>query len=141
MHNDRPIEDINLQQGLNEVKAVMERRGLAGACMLVTAEEAAYTYGLHAPWSAIRPDAATPLGFRIRAVSAELGPVLTRARVEGALHTVAQLRDFGEQTVGWMEQLLAMLRKAGIDFTHRSHGGRPLPELTARDMLRRPGGR
>ena len=137
MYNDRPIDDANLQAGLDEVKEIMHRRGLAGACMLVAPEESAFTYGMHAPWSAIRPDADTPMGFRIRAVAKEDGDVLTRARVEGAVHTVAQLRDFGEQTMEWMDQLLAMLRKAGIDFEHRRHGGAVLPTIEARDLRRR----
>lgn len=112
MQNDRPIDDPNLQAGLNEIKRIMHRRKLAGAAMLVSSEEAAFTYGMHAPWSALRADAATPLGFRFRVKSAEDGADLTHKRVEAAMHTICQLADFGAQTQDWMEQLKAMLRQA-----------------------------
>jgi hypothetical protein len=129
MHNDRPIDDPRLQKALDEVKRVMHRYGLAGACMLVSADEAAFTYAMHAPWSALRYDAKTPMGFRFRARSQEDGKKLTEQRVEAAMHTICQLSDFGEQTTAWMEDMKLMLRRAGIDFEHTPFGGRPLPHL------------
>ena len=133
MMNDRPIEDPKLQQALDEVKRVMARYGLAGACMLVSESEAAFTYGMHAPWSALRFDPDTPLGFRIRAKSAEDGPQVTHKRVEGALHTICELSDFGERTTTWMGDLKLMLRRAGIDFDHTPFGGKPLDHLEQAD--------
>jgi hypothetical protein len=130
--NDRPIENPKLQRALDEVKRVMARHGLAGACMLVSENEAAFTYGLHAPWSALRPDSTTPLGFRFRAKEAEDGREKTERRVEGAMHTICQLSDFGEQTTAWMEDLKLMLRRAGIDFDHTPFGGKALPHLAPR---------
>jgi hypothetical protein len=127
--NDRPIDSLTLQKALNEVKAVMARYGLAGACMLVSAEEAAFVYKLHAPWSALRYDNTTPLGWRFRAKSSEEGRVTTERRVEGAMHTICQLSDFGEQTMMWMEEVKLMLRRAGIDFEHTPFGGKPLPHI------------
>jgi hypothetical protein len=132
MMNDRPIDDANLQAGLDEVKAIMLRRGLAGACMLVAEGEAAFTYGMHAPWSAMRPDPSAPLGFRFTAKSKETGADETQRRVEGGMHTICQLADFGEQTVFWMDDLKRMLRAAGIEFEHTPFGGRPLPHLDGR---------
>ena len=41
-----------------------------------------------------------------------------------------QLRDFGEQTQVWMSDLITMLAKAGMSFTHRPFGGQKLPRLT-----------
>jgi hypothetical protein len=130
MQNDRPIDDPKLQKALNEVKQTMARYGLAGACMLVSESEAAFTYGMHAPWSALRYDASTPLGFRFRAISAEEGHEKAHRRVEGAMHTICQLSDFGEQTTTWMEDMKLMLRRAGIEFDHTPFGGRPLQHLT-----------
>lgn len=130
MHNDRPIEDPKLQKALNEVKQVMARYGLAGACMLVSENEAAFTYGMHAPWSAIRPDRDTPMGWRFLAKSAVDGKEKTERRVEGAMHTICQLSDFGEQTTAWMEDLKLMLRRAGVDFDHTPFGGQPIPHIT-----------
>lgn len=130
MMNDRPIEDPKLQKALDEVKRVMARYGLAGACMLVSENEAAFTYGMHAPWSAMRPDASTPLGFRFRAKSAEEGKERTERCVLGAMHTICQLHDFGFQTETWMEDLMIMLRDAGIDFSHTPFNGKPLPHLS-----------
>jgi hypothetical protein len=129
MINERPIEDPQLQKALDEVKQIMARYGLAGACMLVSADEAAFTYGMHAPWSALRPDATTPLGFRFRAQSKVDGKAETERRIEGAMHTICQLSDFGEQTTMWMEDLKLMLRRAGIEFEHTSFGGNQLPHL------------
>jgi hypothetical protein len=127
--NDRPIEDPKLQRALDEVRQVMARYGLAGACMLVSAEEAAFTYKMHAPWSALRYDVDTPLNFRFRANSADDGKQETERRVLGAMHTICQLSDFGEQTTTWMEDLKLMLRRAGIDFDHTPFGGKPLQHL------------
>ena len=133
MFNDRDIEDPKLQKALNEVKQVLARYGLAGACMLVSENEAAFTYGMHAPWSALRYDPETPMGFRFRAKSAEDGKNLTHRRVEGAMHTICQLSDFGEQTTAWMEDLKLMLRRAGIEFDHTPFGGKPLPHIELGD--------
>jgi hypothetical protein len=129
MINDCPIDDPRLQKALNEVKQVMARYGLAGACMLVAETEAAFTYRMHAPWSAMRSDPGTPLGFRFRAVSADEGKEKTHKRVEGAMHTICQLTDFGYQTAQWMEDMQMMLRELGIDFEHTPFGGKPLPHL------------
>lgn len=128
--NDRPIEDARLQKALDEIRAVYARYGFAGSAMVISPEEAAFTYAMHAPWSAIRFDPSTPLGWRFRAVSggAESRAEL-EAKVEGAMHTICQLADYGAQTMDWMEQMKAMLRKAGIDFEHTPFGGKPLPPL------------
>lgn len=130
MINERPIDDPKLQRALNEVKQIMAKYGLAGACMLVSSQEAAFTYGMHAPWSALRPDPIAPLGFRLRANSTEDGAQLTHKRMEGALHTICQLSDFGEQTTAWMEDIKLMARRAGVDFDHTPFAGRPLSHLT-----------
>ncbi len=129
MINERPIDNPQLQRALDEVKQVFGRYGLAGACMLVSADEAAFCYHMHAPWSAIRYDASTPLGFRFRARSKTDGHAKTHVLVEGAVHTICQLSDFGEQTTAWMEDLKLLLRRAGIDFEHTPFGGRPIEHL------------
>lgn len=132
MQNDRPIEDPNLQRALDEVKAIMHRHGLAGACMLVSEQEAAFTYGLHAPWSAWTADPTLPLGFRFRANSTKDGKEVTHRRVEAGVHTICQLSDFGEQTTAWMEDMKLMLRRAGIEFDHQPFNGNPLPHVGTR---------
>jgi hypothetical protein len=129
--NDRPIDNPDLQRALNAIQGIMRRYDLAGAVMLVAPEEVAFAYKMDATWSAIRPEPGSPLGFRIRAKSAEDGATVTRQRVEGAAHTICQLSDFGAQTMGWMEQLKAMLRSAGIEFDHTPFGGKPLPSIVA----------
>jgi len=129
--NDRPVNDPKLQAALNEIRAVMERYDCPGAVMLVSAEEAVFSYKMDADWSALRKDRSTPLGFRFRAKSAETGKRETERRVEGAMHTICQLSDFGEQTTAWMEDLKLMLRRAGIDFDHTPFGGKPLQHLVS----------
>jgi hypothetical protein len=136
--NNRPIDNPKLQRALNEVKQVFARYGLAGTCMLVSEDEAAFTYAMHAPWSAIRYDATTPLGWRLRAKSQEDGPALTHKRIEGAAHTVCQLADFGAQTMDWMEQVKTLMRQAGIDFDHTPFGGQPLPSISGVNLAGKP---
>jgi hypothetical protein len=127
--NDRPIENDRLQRAVDECKMVFARYGYAGAVMIVSANEAAYFYAMHAPWSAIRYDPDTPLGWRIRSKQAEIGRAAAESRMEGAVHTLCQLADFGMQTEEWMRQALAMLRDNGIEFDHVPFGGKPLPPL------------
>ena len=129
MFNNRPIEDGNLQAGLREVQKIMRRRGLAGACMLVAQEEVAFTYIMHAPWSAITADPTTPMGFRIRASAEVDGEAGRHSKLEGAAHTVCQLADFGIMTQDWMDQLRLILRKAGLEIEHVPFGGKPLPTI------------
>ncbi len=130
MINDRPVNDPKLQAALNEIRAVMERHDFPGAVMLINEDEAVFSYKMDATWSALRKDRSTPLGFRFRAISAETGKNETERRVVGGMHTICQLSDFGAQTMDWMEQLKAMLRKAGIDFEHTPFNGRSPPPLT-----------
>jgi len=127
--NSRNVEDPRLQKALDEVKAVFARYGFAGTAMLVSEQEAAFFYAMHAPWSALRFDPDAPLGWRFRAQSRRDGKELTHQRVEGAMHTICQLSDFGEQTTAWMEDMKLMLRRAGIEFDHTPFGGKPLPHL------------
>ena len=127
--NDRPVESPRLQKALDEIKQVYARYGLAGCAMVINPDEAAFFYAMHAPWSAIRYDAAAPLGWRLRAISKEDGKAKTEQRVEAAVHTVCQLSDFGAQTMDWMEQIKAGIRSHGIDFEHTPFNGRPLPSL------------
>jgi hypothetical protein len=130
MINDRKIEDPNILGALNDISRVLERRGLAGAVMVVGEDEAAFRYKLTAPWSGFRPDPSVPLGFRLRIVEKELGRALAQKRAEGAAHTVCQLADFGQQTQDWMEQLKLALRQHGLEFDHTPFGGQPLVSVT-----------
>lgn len=97
--------------------------------MLVAEEEAAFSYKLHARWSAFRRDDATPLGWRLRIKEAEINKREAKRRAEGAAHTACQLSDFGAATMDWCEQIKFLLRKAGIDFDHVPFNGRPLPSI------------
>lgn len=127
--NNRSVEDDRLQRALDECKRVFAKYGFAGCAMVISPEEAAFFYAMHAPWSAIRYDPDTPLGWRIRASLAEDGREGRHARLEGAAHTVCQLSDFGSQTQDWMEQIKAMLRETGLEIEHSPFGGQPLPSI------------
>ena len=135
--NNRPIDNSRLQKALDECKQVFARYGFAGTCMIVSPVEASFFYAMHAPWSAFRYDPETPLGWRLRAISAEDGKAKTKARIEGAVHTVCQLADFGAQTMDWMEQVKLMIRNAGIDFDHTPFGGQPLPSIGGENLRKR----
>lgn len=133
MINDRPVENPQLQKALNEIQQVLSRYGFAGTAMVVSDTEAAWLFKMHAPWSAIRYDPETPLGFRIRAKSAVDGKELAQAWVEGAMHTICQISDYGEMTVVWMAQLKLHMRNAGVQFEHTPFGGEPIPSITVRE--------
>lgn len=130
MQNDRPIQNAALQAAIDEVKEILHQYGFAGACMLISADEAAFVYGMHAPWSAIRSAPETELGWRFRAKTKEDGRAVTQDRVEAALHTICQLSDFGVQTFSYMEDLKKLMRGYGINFDHVSFGGEPLQRIT-----------
>jgi hypothetical protein len=136
--NNRPVEDPRLQKALDECKAVFRRYGFAGAAMVIGPNEAAFFYAMHAPWSAIRYDPETPLGWRLRAIIAEDGAAKTHERVENAVHTVCQLADFGSQTMDWMEQVKALIRRAGIEFDHVPFNGQPLPSIDGSNLRQKP---
>ena len=138
--NNRPVDDPRLQKALDECKQVFARYGFAGCAMVVGPQEAAFFYAMHAPWSAIRYDPTTPLGWRLRAISAEEGKAKSHERVEGAVHTVCQLADFGAQTMDWMEQVKALIRRAGIEFDHVPFNGQP-PGSIEGVNLRKPDAR
>ena len=129
MFNDRPIDDPRLQAALEEVLAVYRKYDLAGACMLVNEEEAAFAYPIYTTWNMVVEDDTVPLGFRFRVKQAEQGAERAHALVLGTVHLLCQLKDFGAQTQLWMQDLLRMLRKNGIDYTHRPFNGRTLPRL------------
>ncbi len=131
MFNDRPIDDPRLAAALAEVLAVYRRYDLAGAVMLVSAEEAAFAYPLYTTWNIVVEDATVaPLGIRFRVKEAEQGRERAEALTLGTGHLLYQLRDFGYQTSLWMGDLLRMLRRAGLAFHHTPFNGRRLPRIT-----------
>jgi hypothetical protein len=132
MFNERTIEDPRLQAALDEVLAVYRKYDLAGACMLVNEEEAAFAYPIYTTWNAVVEDDSTPMGFRIRVKEAEQGPTRAQALMLGTVHLFCQLKDFGAQTQLWMQDLLRMLRKSGIQYTHRPFNGQKLPRMDMR---------
>ncbi len=133
MHNDRPIEDPRLAAALAEVLAVYRRYDLAGAVMLVSADEAAFGYPLYTTWNIVIEDPTVePLGIRFRVKESEQGKARATALALGTGHLLYQLRDFGYQTSLWMGDLLRMLRRAGLVFHHRPFNGRSLPRITGR---------
>lgn len=125
--NDRPVENRKLQRALDEVKRVFAKHGFAGACIIISPDEAAFFYAMHAPWSAIRADPSTTLGWRLIAIEAEVGREVAEQRMEGAVHTVVMLRNFGSQTMDWMEQVGAMMRQEGINWDEAPQS--PLPQI------------
>lgn len=129
MLNDRPIENPRLAKALAEIQQVFGRYGFAGTVCVVSEDEAAFSYKMHANWSAFRFDPDAPMGFRLRAVSADDGAATTHKRVEGAMHTVCQMHDFATQTAMWCEDLMRLARDAGVEFDHVPHNGKPPPHI------------
>src|SRR4030095_9614868 len=73
MQNDRPIEDPRLQEALALIQMICREYDLAGAIMLVSEHEAAFTYPIYTTWNCVIEDASLPLGFRFRLQTAEQG--------------------------------------------------------------------
>mgnify|MGYP001592537468 FL=1 len=115
-----------------EMLALLKQYDLAGAVCLVNEDEWGYAYHLPATFNAIVEDPTVPLGFRIRAKSADLGHDRAHALTVGAAHVICSLKDFGQQTQVWMSDLLRLLRRAGVQVTHRPFNGQKLPRLTSR---------
>ena len=132
MQNDRPLVSPDMERCRQDIFALLEHYDLASAVCLVNEAEWGYGYHLPATWNAIVDDATLPLGFRIRAKSADLGHDRAHALTLGAAHTICSLKDFGQQTQAWMSDLLRLLRRAGVQVTHRSFNGQKLPRLISR---------
>jgi hypothetical protein len=130
MQNDRPIEDPRLQEALALIQMICREYDLAGAIMLVSEHEAAFTYPIYTTWNCVIEDASLPLGFRFRLQAAEQGQERAEQLALGTGHMLHQLKDFGAQTQLWMGDLLMHLAKAGMRFAHRPFNGRKLPRLT-----------
>lgn len=131
MTNDRPIEDPRLQEALNIIKLVCREYDLAGAIMLVSEHEAAFTYPVYTTWNIVVEDETLPLGFRFRVKEAEQGKERTEQLALGTGHMLHQIKDFGAQTQIWMGDLLRNLAQAGMRFSHVPFNGRKLPRLTS----------
>ena len=129
--NDRPIEDPRLQTVLDAMLSLAREQDLACAVMLVNEQESAYGYQLFTSYNCVIEDETVPLGLRFRLKTEEQGQERSTALALGTGRMLHQLKDFGAQTQVWMGDLLSMLRKAGMSFTHRPFNGRKLPRLTS----------
>lgn len=130
MTNDRPIQDERLKAALQAVGELAREQDLAMALMLVSEDEAAFAYQVYTTWNCVVEDDTIPLGFRFRLKTEEQGQERAERLALGTGHMLHQLKDFGAQTQLWMGDMLAMLRKSGMSFTHRPFNGRKLPRLT-----------
>ena len=130
MQNDRPLNNPHMERCRQEMLLLLERYDLAGAVCLIDDQEMGFAYVLPASWNAFVEDNTLPLGFRIRAKSQELGHDRAQMLMEGTGQVITGLKDFGVQTQAWMQDLLRLLRKAGVRVVHRPFGGQLLPRLT-----------
>jgi hypothetical protein len=131
MLNGRPITDARLQEALGVVHLLCREYDLAGAIMLVSEREAAFTYPIYTTWNCVIEDPTLALGFRFRLKTAEQGRARAHQLALGTGHMLHQLQDFGQQTHLWMGDLLANLAQAGLTFAHVPFNGQRLPRLTS----------
>ena len=139
MQNDRPLNNPHMERCRQEMLLLLERYDLAGAVCLIDDQEMGFAYLLPASWNAFIRDETLPLGFRIRAKSQDLGHDRAQMLMEGTGQVIAGLKDFGQQTQVWMQDLLRLLRKAGIQITYRPFGGQRVPHLVDQPPARRKG--
>lgn len=130
MNNKRPCTDPHLEACRAEILAVIQHYDLAGAVCLANEHEWAYAYQLSATWNGFVDDDTTPLGFRIRIQTDTLGAARAQAFAEGTVGLIGALKDFSTQTSTWMQDLFRILRKAGMQITHRPFGGKRPPRLS-----------
>lgn len=131
MFNTRPIQDPRLAQALAEVQAIYRTYDLAGGCMLVSENEAAFTYPIYTNWNIIVEDDSLAMGFRFRLKEAEQGKERAHALMLGTAHMLCVLKDFGQQTQVWMGDLLRILRKTGVQITHTPFNGEKLARISS----------
>ena len=134
MFNTRPLEDPRTHEALQLILMLMRDYDLAGAVCLVNEQEVGYGYQLFTTFNAVIEDDEQPLGIRFRLKTAEQGPERAEQLALGTGHMLCQLQDFGAQTQLWMGDLLKLLRKAGMSFTHRPFNGQKLPRIYGVDM-------
>jgi hypothetical protein len=137
LYNDRPIEDPKLQEAINMIQLICRQYDLAGAIMLVSEHESAFTYPIYTTWNIVIEDENLPLGVRFRISSKEQGPERAHQLALGTGHMLHSLKDFGLQTKVWMGDLITTLKKAGMTFHHTPFGGIKLPRLISEDLRRR----
>lgn len=130
MHNDRNVEDPNMQEALEKIKDIFQYYDLAGGVVVVNPNEWAYTYSLETTWNAITGDLSAPLGFRLRAKSDELEQEIVKERVSNTAHFFCSMIDFSTQTKLWFNDLKNILQKSGIRIHHVSFGGKKIPRIT-----------
>ena len=124
MRNTRAVTDPRLEACRAEMLAVLQRYDLAGGLCVVNETEWAYAYQLSTTWNGFVDDTTTPLGFRVRIQTATLGADRAQAFADGTVGVIGALADFSTQTTRWMQDLFRILRKAGLQITHRPFGGK-----------------
>lgn len=137
MQNERPLDDPRLEEARRKIMAVYEEYGIAGVACVIGPEEWGFAYQVHAPWSACQFDPTTPLLFRIRAKTAEVGHERVHQLLEAAAHTFCALGDFGAMTSKWAGDLIRILQRQGIEIEHTSFGGGPIGEISEYPPRRR----
>lgn len=134
MFNERPIDNPNLRNALNTVGDLIRYYDLAGGVFLVNSSEWAYGYHMTATWNAHIDDPSTPLGFRIRARSAEIGDERAKELLTGSVFTLTSMQDFGNQTRLWAGDMIKLLRKVGLRIEYKPFNGQRLPRIGGVDM-------
>lgn len=113
MQNDRPIDNPHIQECLDMFHFLCERYDITGGIYLCDAKEMAFAYHQFATWNANIADANTPMGWRIRAKSNDLGHERAKELIEGSVWTIASMVQFGHQTKLWGTDLKHVIEKQG----------------------------
>jgi len=132
MQNDRPIEDARMRGLLQAIGDTIREQDYAGAVFLINPDEAAFLYSLYTTWNAVVEDETTPLGFRVRARSADLGADRAHALLTGTMHMLCELRYFGQMMRLQLGDLITLLENAGVTLETDPSRTRPVPRLGRR---------
>jgi citrate lyase gamma subunit len=117
----------------DEIREIYKRYEVAGAFIVVDAEDSEQCMYLCAPWNGNVPDDSTPLGYRIRVSEKALGFVRAAEVMARTVWTYDSLRDFGHQIEAFARQTLRMLKRAGVRYAVAK---RAAPKVDFMDMLK-----
>jgi len=137
MQNDRPLQDPRTQEALLKILAIYREYDLAGGCYVVNPTEMGFGYATYTTWNAIIEDDSLPMGFRIRAKSADLGHERAHELLEGTAWMFGAMKNFGMQCTQWANDFMRILREAGLQIEHRPFAGQRLPHIAGHDLRRK----
>lgn len=102
--------DPNLREAMDEIRAVMKRRNIAGHVLLASPTHAEFGLLYDIPtWSAVRfENDSEHIGIRIKASSSNPDD---KGKLEATMHMLCTFQDMMVNAYGALDSLIGMVRK------------------------------